>query len=102
MWITSIVSNRVIRLAPSGAYEILLEDFDPDHLTWVEQAYQAGEMDRPHMDGIMSRVLRSVSSLCFGGTDLRRLWFGCLLGDRIGYMASPVTGRPPAHWHFPW
>lgn len=102
MWITSIVSNRVIRLAPSGEYEILLEDFDPDHLAWVEEAYQAGEMDRPHMDGIKSRVLRSVSSLCFGGKDLRQLWFGCLLGDQVGLMDSPVMGRPPAHWSFPW
>lgn len=102
MWITSIVSNRVIRLAPDGHYDILLEDFDPDHLAWVEKAYHAGEMDRPHMDGIKSRVLRSVSSLCFGGPDLRRIWLGCLLGDQVGYLASPVTGRAPAHWHFPW
>ncbi len=102
MWITSIVSNRVIRLTPDGKYDVMLEDCNEDHLQWVEQAYQAGEMDRPHMDKVSSRLLRSVSSLCFAGQDLRTIWLGCLLDSRIVRLPSPVAGRPPVHWNFPW
>lgn len=102
MWITSIVSNRVIRVAPDGAQEVVLEDCDPEHLAWVEENYLAGRMDRPHMDRIASRRLRSVSSLCFGGPDLRTVWLGCLLGDRVARLRVDRAGRPPAHWSFPW
>ena len=52
VWITSIVSNRVIRVTPEGDQEIVLEDSDPDHLAWVEEAYQAGELGRPQLDGL--------------------------------------------------
>lgn len=102
MWITSIVSNRVIRVTPDGAQEVVLEDCDPEHLAWVEENYLAGRMDRPHMDRIASRRLRSISSLCFGGPDLRTVWLGCLLGDRVARLRVDRAGRPPAHWNFPW
>lgn len=100
VWITSIVSNRVIRVAPDGSQQLMLEDADAAHLAWVEQAFQAGEMGRPHLDGIKSRRLRNISSLAFGGPDLRTVYLGCLLGDAIATFRSPVAGAPPVHWNF--
>ncbi|MEE4379146.1 MAG: SMP-30/gluconolactonase/LRE family protein, partial [Candidatus Competibacteraceae bacterium] len=35
IWITSIVSNRVIRLDADGRQTLVLEDNDPEHLAWV-------------------------------------------------------------------
>lgn len=99
VWITSIVSNRVIRVAPDGAQQVMLEDCDDAHLAWVEQAYLAGAMGRPHLDGVRSRRLRNISSLAFGGPDLRTAYLGCLLGDAIASFRSPVPGAPPAHWN---
>ena len=100
IWITSIVSNRVIRVAPDGAQSVVLEDSDPAHLDWVEAAYEAGELGRPHLDRIESRRLRNISSLAFGGPDLRTIYLGCLLGDAIAAIPSPVAGRPPVHWSY--
>ena len=100
IWITSIVSNRVIRIAPDGAQSVVLEDSDPAHLDWVEAAYAAGELGRPHLDRIESRRLRNISSLAFGGPDLRTIYLGCLLGDAIAAIPSPVAGRPPVHWSY--
>ncbi len=100
LWVTSIVSNRVIRVAPDGAQTLILEDADPDHLAEVEAAFQAGAMDRPHLDQVKSRKLRNISSLAFGGRDLRTAFLGCLLGARIAYFRAPVLGRPPVHWHW--
>jgi hypothetical protein len=54
-WVVSIVSNRLIRVAPDGTQTLWLEDSDAEHLAWVEEAFEAGRMDRPHLDGIRSR-----------------------------------------------
>lgn len=100
LWVTSIVSNRVIRVAPDGSQQLILEDCDADHLAAVEKAFQDGVMDRPHLDQINSQKLRSISSLAFGGPDLRTAYLGCLLGDQIASFRTEVMGRPPVHWHF--
>ena len=99
-WVVSIVSNRLIRIAPDGTQTVWLEDADPEHLAWVEAAYQANEMGRPHLDGVKSKVLKNISSLAFGGPDLRTGYLGCLLGDALAKLPMPVAGHPPVHWHF--
>ena len=100
LWVTSIVSNRVIRVAACGEQEIVLEDNDPTHLEWVERAYRAGEMGRPHLDTIKSRKLANISNLAFGGDDLSTAYLGCLLGCRIASFRSPVPGLAPPHWRY--
>ena len=100
IWITSIVSNRIIRISPDGSQQIILEDADPDHVLMAEKAFQSGKMDRPHLDTIKSQRLQNISSLAFGGEDLRTVYLGCLLGNSLATFRSPVAGRPPAHWFF--
>jgi sugar lactone lactonase YvrE len=101
VWITSIVSNRVIHVAPDGAQRVVLEDADAAHLDLVEEAYVAGRMDRPHIDQAAGRRLKNVSSLAFGGADLRTAFLGCLSGDAIMTFRAPVPGHPPVHWRYP-
>jgi sugar lactone lactonase YvrE len=100
VWVVSIVSNRVIRVLPSGEQQIWLEDVDADHLAWVEQVYQSHSMGRPHLDGVKSKQLRNISSLAFGGRDLRTGYLGCLLGENIANLDMPVAGHPPIHWNY--
>ena len=99
-WITSIVSNRVLRVDSHGQVDVVIEDVDAEHLDRVEAAYLAGNMGRPHLDQAHSEKLRNISSLAFGGEDLRTAYLGCLLGDNLYRFAAPVAGHPPAHWHF--
>jgi sugar lactone lactonase YvrE len=98
-WVVSIVSNRLIRVAPDGAQTLWLEDADPEHLAWVEAAFDAETMGRPHLDGVRSQVLRNISSIAFAGPDRRTAVLGCLLGDRLVTLPLPVAGAAPAHWH---
>ena len=100
IWITSIVSNRVIRIAPDGTQKLMIEDCDTDHLQWVEAAFQKGEMGRPHLDQARSKKLKNISSLAFGGYDLRTGYLGCLLDESIYTFRSPNAGHPPTHWLF--
>lgn len=99
-WVVSIVSNRLIRVAPDGSKTVWLEDADPHHLAWVEAAFDAGQMDRPHLDGIRSHRLRNISSIAFAGPDRRTAVLGCLLGDRLESLHMPVPGVAPAHWEY--
>jgi len=99
-WVVSIVSNRLIRVAPDGTQTLWLQDADTTHLAWVEAAYDAGSMDRPHLDGIRSAVLRNVSSIAFTGPDRRTAVLGCLLGDCLATLTMPVAGVAPIHWNY--
>ena len=100
-WIVSIVSNRVIRVSRDGSQAVFLQDADAQHLDWVEAAFEANELGRPHLDAVRSGVLKNISSLAFGGSQLRTGYLGCLLGDSVAKVAMPVAGHPPVHWHYP-
>lgn len=91
-WITSIVSNRVIRVGRDGRQTTILEESDPSHLEQVELAFHEGRMGRPHLDGSPARVLRNISSLSFGGPSMSEAYLGCLLGDRIAAFNPPTRG----------
>jgi hypothetical protein len=88
------------RRSAHGRTTILVEDADAGHLEAVEAAYRAGNLGRPHLDAVTSRRLRNISSLCFGGRDLRDVWLGCLLGDSLEQFRAPVAGLPPIHWEW--
>jgi sugar lactone lactonase YvrE len=99
-WVVSIVSNRLIRVAPDGKQTLWLQDADVAHLEWVETAYDAGIMDRPHLDGIRSEVLRNISSIAFAGPGRRTAVLGCLLGECLATLPMPVAGVAPLHWNY--
>jgi sugar lactone lactonase YvrE len=102
IWIAGIISNQLMRVDPdSGRVTVMLEDSDAEHVAWVEAAYEASELGRPHMDRIASRRLRNISNVAFGGLDLRTAYCGCLLGDAIATVPMPVAGVPPVHWRWP-
>ncbi len=99
-WVVSIVSNRLIRIAPDGKQTLWLEDAEAEHLQLVEAAYEAGTMGRPELDGIRSQSLRNISSIAFAGADRRTGVLGCLLGDSLARLPLPVSGLAPTHWNY--
>jgi len=100
LWVVSIISNRLIRIGPDGRQHMVMEDADPTWLAEVETAFQAGRLDRPHLDRITSRRLKNISSIAFGGPERRTAYLGNLLDDRIYTFESPVAGLEPVHWRF--
>lgn len=93
LWITSIISNRLLRVDTNGRVETVLEDVDPDHLEWVERAYRDNAVGRPHLDHAAGRRLANISSLAFAGPDGKTAYLGCLLDDAIHRVDMPVKGR---------
>lgn len=101
VWVTSIVSNRLIRVGSDGNQSTILADADEEHVARVEQAFQSARMGRPHLDTMRSRQLRNISSLAFGGPSLTTAYLGCLLGQSVAVFDSPIAGFRPAHYDFP-
>ncbi len=100
-WVVSIVSNRLIRVAPDGSSTLWLEDVSPDHLGWTQAAFDSHTLDRPHLDRAGGRWLANISSIAFAGPDRRTAVLGCLLGDRLATLPLPVPGLTPPHWNHP-
>ncbi len=98
IWMTSVVSNRLVHVAPTGDQTIVFEDCDADALATVEAAFLSGELGREHMDSVVSDVARSISSIAFGGPDRKTAYMGNLLDDRVYTFRSPVAGAVPSHW----
>lgn len=98
IFVTSIVSNRLLRVFPDGRVETWLEDVDPAHLARIIAAFEAEEMGRPHLDKAHSKRLKNISNIAFGGPDRKTAYLGCLLGESIAYFDSPLAGRELPHW----
>lgn len=101
VWVASVISNQLLRIDPETcSVDTMLSETDPVHVAWVESAFRASELGRPHMDSNPARKLRNLSSIAFGGPDLRTGFLGCLLGDHIAQVRLPVSGAAPIHWFY--
>ena len=46
----------------------------------------------------MSTKLKNISSIAFGGSDLKTIYLGCLLGKQVATFKSNICGLEPSHW----
>lgn len=98
LWITSIVSNRILRISPDGLCQTLYEDSDEAHLEWTEAAYSRDALGRQHLDKAAGRIMKNISNLAFGGADRKRIHVGNLLGSRLPWFDTDHTGVAMPHW----
>jgi sugar lactone lactonase YvrE len=98
LWVTSVITNRLIRVAPDLTWTVLLEDTGPAGLDAVA-AYARGELTYDQVDLGRGARLHNLSSLAFGGPDLRTIHLGGLGATEVQTVRSPVAGQPMAHWH---
>lgn len=101
IWIAGVISNELLRIDPAtGNAQLALSEADAGHSAWIEEAYRANALGRPHLETTPAVKLRNLSSIAFGGPDLRTAYLGCLLGESIGKVRLPVAGVPPVHWNY--
>ena len=98
LWVTSIISNRLYRIAPDGSKVLWLEDCDEIGMEGVEAKYQLGQLEASDFKKVKPRILRNISSMAFGGKDLQTAWLGCLQGTSLATFRAPVRGLKPIHW----
>jgi sugar lactone lactonase YvrE len=100
IWIASVVSNRLLRIAPDGRQTIILEDADPEAAARAERHYAENRLSRADIDAGRERALGNLSSVTFGGPDLKTVYLGSLFGERIATFRSPIAGARPPHWDY--
>ncbi|MDB5841310.1 MAG: hypothetical protein JWQ23_3262, partial [Herminiimonas sp.] len=100
IWVAAIVGNRLVHVASDGTQSVMLDDSDEAEMQRVEQAFQAGEFVRSHLETGSSRTLRSISSVAFGGPDLRTLHLGSLAGTQVLRYRVATPGAAPSHWQW--
>jgi sugar lactone lactonase YvrE len=99
LWMAGPISNRVFRVAPDGKPELILEDVVPGHVDRVEAARSQGKFDREHFYMRSGQKLEALTSVAFGGPDLRTVYLGSLTNNRIASFRSDVPGEAPVHWN---
>jgi hypothetical protein len=100
IWCTSVVSNRIVRIAPDGGQHIVFDGGDQDVTDRAEVAYQNDAYTRAHLVDGNTSILGNCASIGFGGPDLKTCYVGSLASNRIASFRSPVAGAAPPHWKF--
>jgi sugar lactone lactonase YvrE len=97
LWIACVISNRLIRLAPDLTWTILLEDADPA-LAEIALEYSRGDLTWDRISKSRGTRLSNLSSIAFGGADLKTVYLGGLGHDSVMVLHSTLSGAPMSHW----
>jgi sugar lactone lactonase YvrE len=100
IWITSLISNRLLRWTADTIVTVL-EEINQDRVDEVERAFVEKRMAAEHLGPIPGTELQHVTSIAFGGADLRTAYVGCLHTSCIFRFRSDVPGIAPASWNAP-
>jgi hypothetical protein len=99
-WITALVSNRLWYVSSDGRARVLIEQAHPGQLARLTEAQKTDSVSRALLYEEHASTLRNISSVAFGGADLRTVYLGSLMGREILSFRAPVAGMRPAHWSF--
>jgi sugar lactone lactonase YvrE len=100
IWIASVVSNRLLRIAPDGSQHVILDDSDSQTVARAEKTFAEHTFTRADIDAGRDGVLGNLASVTFGGPDLKTVFLGSLFADRLATFRSPIAGAEPPHWRY--
>lgn len=98
LWSTLILTERLIAITPDGEVLTLLDDGNPTALAEYEHHYQMGTTTPALMGACKGTLAPMMASLTFGGSDLRTVYLGSLLGNTLPFFTAPVAGQKLAHF----
>jgi sugar lactone lactonase YvrE len=98
LWATLVCTDRLIALTPEGEILTLLDDGDPAATERLDRHYREGTITPDIMLPARGTLAPWMSSVTFGGPDLRRVYLGSLLGTSLPSFEAPVAGLPMVHW----
>ena len=98
LWVTLVLTERLIAITPEGEVLTLLDDGNPEALAVYERHYQAGTTTPELMASCKGRLAPMMASIAFGGPDLKTVYLGSLAGTTLPSFRSPVAGLPLSHW----
>jgi sugar lactone lactonase YvrE len=98
LWVTLVMSDKLIALTPEGEVLTLLDDSNPHATALLNQHYHSQTLTPHIMQATHGTLAPWMASITFGGADLRTVYLGSLQGTRIPFFRAPVAGQPLIHW----
>src|SRR5207249_5833240 len=97
-WVILVMRNGLGVITADGDYHVVIEDPREDALKSFEEKAAAGTAQPNDMAMAAGPNLQFLTSLAFGGPDLRTAYLGSLAMSTLPTFHSPVTGLPMQHW----
>lgn len=98
LWVTLPINEEILVLFPDGSTHCIASFPQPDAIARHVEAVTAGRFDVSLALAAGSPEFNVISSIAFGGADLRTVYTGSLAGTGIARFRSPVAGLPARHW----
>lgn len=98
LWVTMIMSDRLLAITPEGEMLELLDDGNAEATAALETHFAAGTLTMDVMANAHGTLAPWMASITFGSPDLRTVYLGSLMGTTLASFRSPVAGMPLAHW----
>jgi sugar lactone lactonase YvrE len=98
LWVAMVMSDRLIAITPKGEVLELLDDGDFNATADLESSYLKGTLTTEVMARAHGTIAPWLASITFGGSDLKTVYLGSLMGTTIPCFRSPVAGLALSHW----
>jgi len=98
LWVTTVVHNGLGLITPDGDYHVVIEDVSADALAAYAAKAAAGALVPEDEAALVGTRLRLLTSVTFGGPDLRTVYVGSVGMDTLPTFRAPVPGLPLHHW----
>ena len=98
IWVTLVLRNGLGVITPDGDYHVVIEDPREEVLNRFEEKIANGTAEPTDMMMAAGSNLQFITSLAFGGPDLRTAYLGSLAMSSLPTFQSPVAGLPLRHW----
>jgi len=100
LWGTMIFADTLVAITPEGDLLTLFEDGDAEATARFDAEFDAGSGISPEtMAATGGTIAPWLTSLTFGGADLRTVYLGSLKATTLPSFVSPVAGLPMVHWN---
>lgn len=101
VWVALLSGNGVVVIRPDGSTHTLFEDRNEEALAQLAAEYDARAIQFPSILACRGPRVQTLTSIGFGGPDLKTVFMGSLLMPHLLSFASPVAGLPLRHQHRP-
>ncbi len=99
IWVTTPVRGGVGIITPDGDYHVVFEEANESALQNYAGKVANGTVELEDMMAAAGQTVFFITSVTFGGPDLRTVYAGSLAMNRLPAFRSPVPGLPMRHWN---
>ncbi|HTT96823.1 MAG TPA: SMP-30/gluconolactonase/LRE family protein, partial [Rhizomicrobium sp.] len=99
LWATMVFADRLVAITPTGDLLTLFEDGDREASAKFDAEFDRGTPISPEtMNASGGKIAPWLTSVTFGGPDLRTVYLGTLKATTLPCFESPIAGLPMIHW----